>query len=106
MTKEQIEQLDSFCSLAEGDLDSLKERLHKVVEFKKKQSGGSSEDVLMLRQANDILTAIENLEKIDKKLPESIHEIKDLCHKVHLLLGPQVDLKKAPSGPQQEESKG
>ena len=98
-----VERLNKFCGVAEGDLDTLKDRLKKIIDAKKKLSSKGGKDDLMLRQVGDVLVAIENLEKINLELPGAIKEIKDLCYKIHLLLGPRVDLQKGPPDPSKKE---
>lgn len=95
MTEEQLERLNDFCGVAEKDLDRIKDQIGKIIEIRKRKAteSGDKHDDTMLEQAEGVLSTMEGLEKINLKLPGAIQEIKELCKKVHALLGPKVALK-------------
>jgi len=101
MAEEPIQRLSDFCGIAEEDLLVLKDQLSKVIAVKKKMYSDNSNNTV-LRQTADVLKTIENLEKIDSKLPEAISEIKELCQKVRLLLRSEAGVQYSASGLVQE----
>lgn len=92
MTKEYKEQLIGYCDVSGEELLKLKDQIDKIIEIKKKVVSDNSGGAL-LRQVEDALKTVENMEKIGSKLPPTVDKIKTICQQVRQLLKDEVSPK-------------
>jgi hypothetical protein len=91
MAEEPTQQLNDCSDAAEAELAKLKEQISKIIEIKKKATGDSSGS-MVLRQVEDALKTVENLEKIGSKLSGAIGDINKICQQAKSLLTEGVGL--------------
>lgn len=96
ITEEDLKNLIKCCEDTTLQLNELKDKLAKIIEFKRKSTStegdsGIASGSVMFRQVKGVLDTIANLEKINKTVPESIQEVKELSNQAKILLGQKHD---------------